>query len=88
MSTVIQVNMHEAKSQLSQLADRVWAGDRVVITRAGMPYLDLLPHQPQMLKRKPGSLKGRIRIAPGFDAADADIAESMFASICKEGNHE
>ncbi len=80
MPTVIQVNMHEAKSQLSQLAERVWAGDRVVITRAGMPYLDLLPHQPQMVERKPGSLKGRIRIAPDFDAADTDITSSFESS--------
>jgi len=80
MPTVIQVNMHEAKSQLSQLAERVWAGDRVVIARAGKPYLDLLPHQPQVTVRKPGSLKGRIHIAPGFDAADADITDSFESS--------
>lgn len=80
MPTVIQVNMHEAKSQLSQLAERVWAGDRVVIARAGKPYLDLLPHQPQVAVRKPGSLKGRIRIASGFDTADADIADSFESS--------
>ncbi len=59
MPTVIQVNMHEAKIQPSELAER-----------------------------RPGSLKGRIRIAPGFDTADAEIAESMLASICKEGDHE
>jgi antitoxin (DNA-binding transcriptional repressor) of toxin-antitoxin stability system len=80
MPTVIQVNMHEAKSQLSQLAERVWAGDRVVITRAGKPYLDMLLHQPQMLERKPGSLKGRIRIAPDFDATDTDITGSFESS--------
>ncbi|MES3040918.1 MAG: type II toxin-antitoxin system prevent-host-death family antitoxin [Pseudomonadota bacterium] len=80
MPTVIQVNMHEAKSQLSQLAERVWAGDRVVITQAGKPYLDLLPHQPQMLERKPGSLKGRIWIAPDFYATDTDITGSFESS--------
>lgn len=80
MPIVIQVNMHEAKTQLSQLAERVWAGDRVVIARAGKPYLDLLPHQPQVAVRQPGSLKGLIRIAPVFDAADADIAESFESS--------
>ena len=46
MPTVIQINMHGSKSQLSQLAERVWAGDHVVIARAGKLYLDLLPHQP------------------------------------------
>lgn len=80
MPTIIQVNMHEAKSQLSQLAERVWAGDRVVIARAGKPYLDLLPHQPQFTERKPGSLKGRIHISSGFDAADADITDSFESS--------
>lgn len=74
MSTLIQVNMHQFKCQLSQLAERVWGGDRVVITRAGKPYLDLLPHLPQVTVRKPGSLKGRICIASGFGALDADIA--------------
>lgn len=37
MPKVIQVNMDEAKSQLSQLAGKVWAGDRVVINQAGKP---------------------------------------------------
>jgi antitoxin (DNA-binding transcriptional repressor) of toxin-antitoxin stability system len=44
MSKRIQVTMNEAMSQLSLLAKRVWAGDRVVITKDGKPYLDLLPH--------------------------------------------
>lgn len=79
MAGTIQVNMHEAKSQLSQLAERVWAGERVVIARAGKPYLDLVPHQPQPAQRRPGRLKGCIRIAAGFDAADADIADSFEA---------
>ena len=40
----IQVNMHEAKTRLSQLAEAAWSGDEVVIARAGKPYLDLKPH--------------------------------------------
>lgn len=77
MPNSIQVNMHEAKSQLSQLAERAWAGERVVIARAGKPYLDLVPHQPVSAARQPGRLKGQIQIMAGFDAADADIADSF-----------
>jgi len=73
MSDVIQVNMHEAKSQLSQLAERVWRGERVVIAKAGKPYLDLLPHVGDTSRRIPGALKGRITINPGFDQASEDI---------------
>lgn len=78
MASTIQVNMHEAKSQLSQLAERAWAGEHVVIARAGKPYLDLMPHRDAVAPaRRPGRLKGRVVVHPDFDAADADIADSF-----------
>ncbi|MEP6799420.1 MAG: type II toxin-antitoxin system prevent-host-death family antitoxin [Lapillicoccus sp.] len=40
----IVVNVHEAKSTLSRLLERVEAGERVVIARAGKPIADLVPH--------------------------------------------
>ena len=40
----IIVNVHEAKSTLSRLLERVEAGERVVIARAGKPIADLVPH--------------------------------------------
>ena len=64
----MQINMHEAKSQLSRLGEKVWKGEKVVIAKAGKPYLDLLPHRPERKERKPGLLKGKIRIAADFDA--------------------
>jgi len=39
------VNVHEAKSTLSRLLERVEAGERVVIARAGRPVADLVPHR-------------------------------------------
>lgn len=62
-----QINMHEAKSRLSELGELVWRGEKVVIAKAGKPYLDLLPHREQRAPRKPGRLKGRIRMAEDFD---------------------
>ncbi|HLD69015.1 MAG TPA: type II toxin-antitoxin system prevent-host-death family antitoxin [Pseudomonas sp.] len=75
MSEIIQVNMHEAKSQLSQLAERAWQGERVVIAKAGKPYLDLLPHQAEPRTRQPGRLKGQIRMAANFEQTPDDIIE-------------
>lgn len=40
-----QVNVHEAKSQLSALIARVLAGEKVTIARAGHPVVDLVPHR-------------------------------------------
>jgi antitoxin (DNA-binding transcriptional repressor) of toxin-antitoxin stability system len=72
-----QVNMHEAKSRLSELGELVWKGDKVVIARAGKPYLDLLPHRPERVERKPGQLKGKIRIAADFDATPAEVTDAF-----------
>jgi prevent-host-death family protein len=62
----MQTNMHEAKSQLSQLAEKAARGGRVVIAKAGKPYVDLVPHQPAQ-PRQPGRCKGEIKLAPDFN---------------------
>ena len=68
-----QVNMHEAKTRLSKLGELVWKGERVVIAKAGKPYLDLLPHRERRAKRKPGRLKGQIWVAEDFDATSPEV---------------
>jgi prevent-host-death family protein len=39
----MQVNVHEAKSQLSRLLELVGEGERVVIARNGDPVAELVP---------------------------------------------
>jgi len=39
------VNIHEAKTHLSQLLARVEAGESLTIARAGKPVADLVPHR-------------------------------------------
>ncbi len=73
----IQVNMHEAKTRLSELAKRAWEGDRVVIARAGEPYVELVPHRNERPKRVPGRLKGRIRTAPDFDETPQEVIDAF-----------
>ena len=68
-----QVNMHEAKSRLSELGERVWKGEKVVIAKAGKPYLDLLPHREQRRPRKPGRFRGEIEIAADFDGVSLEL---------------
>ncbi|MBV62855.1 type II toxin-antitoxin system Phd/YefM family antitoxin [Abyssibacter profundi] len=74
-----QVNMHEAKSQLSKLGEMAWNGEKIVIAKAGKPYLDLVPHKHERTERKPGRLKGQIEMAPDFDATPRDVIDSFEA---------
>jgi prevent-host-death family protein len=66
----IQVNVLEAKTQLSRLLDRAEAGEEVIIARAGHPVARLVPivagaaDAPRVL----GALVGKGSIAEDFDA--------------------
>ena len=57
MSTI--VNVHEAKTHLSRLLERVRAGEEFILTKAGKPCARLVPLEPRK-KRQPGLVKGRI----------------------------
>jgi antitoxin (DNA-binding transcriptional repressor) of toxin-antitoxin stability system len=76
MST-IQVNMHEAKSQLSQLGEKAWSGETVIVAKAGKPYLDLTPHKVVRPPRKPGRYKNQIMLSPQFDPTPGDIIDAV-----------
>lgn len=63
-----QVNIHEAKTNLSALIEEVQAGKEIVIAKAGKPVARLVPLGVAKALRKPGAMKGKIRIAEDFDA--------------------
>jgi prevent-host-death family protein len=70
------VNVHEAKTQLSKLLERVDRGEEVVICRAGEPVARLVPAR--AAGRVLGSDKGRVRIASDFDAPLPDEVQAGF----------
>ena len=59
--------MHEAKTELSRLVERALAGEDVVIARAGVPVVRLVPIT-RHGKRRLGQWAGRVRMADDFDA--------------------
>lgn len=71
--TFVQVNMHEAKSQLSRLGRLAWAGRKVVIAKAGEPFLDLVPHREKQIHRRPGGFEGKIKMAEDFDETPPEV---------------
>jgi prevent-host-death family protein len=67
MSLPVVVNMHEAKTHLSRLVERVEGGEEIIIGRAGKPVAKLVPFQENRAPRRPGALEGKIWIADDFD---------------------
>ncbi len=62
------INIHEAKTHLSKLLEEVRLGGEVVIAKSGKPMARLTGISPAKPIRKPGFLKGKIKIADNFDA--------------------
>jgi len=72
------VNMHEAKTHLSKLVERVERGEEIVIDRAGKPVAKLVPlPRPKAGKRKLGGWEGKVWISPDFDERDEEF-ERLF----------
>ncbi len=74
----VQVNVYDAKTQLSRLLDQVAAGEDVVIARAGRPVARLVPYARSTAPRRPGAWRGRVEIAADFDVLPAEL-EAAFA---------
>lgn len=62
-----QVNIHEAKSRLSQLVARAEAGEEIVIARANKPVVRLVSIKQSPVARGVGEAKGLVEIEPDFD---------------------
>lgn len=70
-------NISEAKSQLSSLIEKVKAGEEVIIGKAGKPVAMLIKYEMKETPRKPGALKGKIKIEDDFDELPADVAKAF-----------
>lgn len=72
-----KVNMHEAKSRLSELVKDAEAGEEVVIARAGRPVVRLVPVRRDTRARKPGRFRGKIRLARDFDRTPEEVIRAF-----------
>ena len=71
------VNVHDAKTHLSRLLERVEAGEEIILARAGRPVARLVPYVRRSEPRPLGLWKGKIKYAPDWDspAVNAEIAD-------------
>ena len=73
-----QVNIQEAKTQLSRLLVLVESGEEVVIARYGKPIAKLVSLASPVAQRVPGTWQGDIDIADDFDD---EIPEAWMAPL-------
>ena len=67
----------EAKTQLSALIEKVLEGEEVIIKKAGKPVAVLGKYQGSIMERKPGALRGKIRISDDFDSLPEELSEAF-----------
>lgn len=64
----MQVDIHEAKTHLSRLLNRVISGEEIVISKSGKPLAKLVPFEKPRKKRIPGGDRALGKIAHDFNA--------------------
>ncbi|MDZ4834405.1 MAG: type II toxin-antitoxin system prevent-host-death family antitoxin [Candidatus Melainabacteria bacterium] len=70
-------NIHDAKSQLSQLIEQAERGEEVIIARAGKPVAKLIPYKKKASRRRGGQWSGKIKVAEDFDQLPEDIGKAF-----------
>jgi len=73
----MEKNIHEAKTHLSRLLERVALGEEVIITRRGKPVAKLVPVAPAK-NRWLGSAKGEFVVPDGFNDPLPKEIEDLF----------
>ena len=63
----IQVNIYNAKTNLSRLINMAIEGDEVIIARAGKPVAKLTPIHNKKSKRKAGLFKKSLKYSDDID---------------------
>ncbi|NEX18292.1 MAG: type II toxin-antitoxin system prevent-host-death family antitoxin [Halochromatium sp.] len=72
------VNMHEAKTHLSQLVEKAAGGEPFVIAKAGRPMVKVIPLEEMSTPQRLGFMAGQIRVPEDFDRMGEDTILAMF----------
>jgi prevent-host-death family protein len=74
----MEVNIHEAKTHLSKLLERVALGEEVIIAKAGKPVAKLVPLSSEPKTRILGSAKGEFVVPDDFNDPLPKEIEDLF----------
>ena len=60
------ITIHKAKTNLSRLIAQACRGEEVIIARGSEPLVRLVPLAGKHGRRKPGALRGKLKVLPSF----------------------
>jgi prevent-host-death family protein len=69
-----QFNIHDAKTNLSRIIDRVEHGEEIIISRSGKPVARVIPLNSRVDRAGRGSLAGQLTMADDWDSPDVNEA--------------
>ena len=75
----VHFNVHEAKTHLSRIIERVERGEEVIIDRAGTPVVKIVPLERRVNRSGIGSLAGQLQLGDDWDSprTNAEIADDF-----------
>jgi prevent-host-death family protein len=77
----MEVNIHEAKTDLSRLLERVALGEGVVIAKAGTPVAKLVAFDQQPRTRIFGNARGEFKVSDDFNEPNPEIEALFYGPI-------
>jgi prevent-host-death family protein len=69
-----QFNIHDAKTNLSRIIERVEHGEEIIISRAGHPVAKLIPLTHRVNRAGRGSLRGKLVVVEDWDSDEVNEA--------------
>jgi prevent-host-death family protein len=69
-----QFNIHDAKTNLSRIIERVEHGEEIIISRAGTPVAKVVPLSRAVHRTARGSLRGKLVMVPDWDSREVNDA--------------
>jgi prevent-host-death family protein len=69
-----QFNIHDAKTNLSSIIDRVEHGEEIIIMRSGTPVAKVIPLHSRVDRVGRGSLAGQLTMTDDWDSPDVNEA--------------
>jgi prevent-host-death family protein len=67
-SAAAQFNIHDAKTNLSWIIERVERGEEIIISRAGKPVAKVIPIEGWVQRPGRGSLRDRLLLTSDWDS--------------------
>ncbi|MEH1012742.1 type II toxin-antitoxin system prevent-host-death family antitoxin [Micromonospora sp. CPCC 206060] len=68
----VHYNMHDVKTHLSRIIERVERGEEIIIDRAGTPVARVVPLVRRVNRTAVGSLAGQVDLSGDWDSPDTN----------------